>query len=41
MIEFVLLYPEKNIMVCCSKYKFSDFMAAILNFLFYKKNPQG
>ena len=24
-------------MVCCSKYNFSDFMAAILNFMFYKK----
>ena len=24
-------------MVCCSKYNFSDFIAAILNFMFYKK----
>ena len=28
-------------MVCCIKYNFSDFMAAILNFMFYKKTPQG
>ena len=39
MVGFVLLeFPIKNIMVCCSKYNFSDFMAAILNFMFYK-NP--
>ena len=37
MVGFVLLYPDKNIMVCCSKYNFSDFMAAILNFMFYIK----
>ena len=37
MVGFVLLYPDKNIMVCCSKYIFSDFMAAILNFMFFKK----
>ena len=37
MVGFVLLYPDENVMVCCSKYNFSDFMAAILNFMFYKK----
>ena len=37
MVGFVLLYPVQNIMACCSKYNFSDFMAAILNFMFYKK----
>ena len=40
MIEgFVLLYPDKNIKVCCAKYNFSSyhFMEAILNFMFYKK----
>ena len=37
MVGFVLLYPDKSIMVCCSKYNFSDFMAAILNFMLYKK----
>ena len=37
IVGFVLLYPDKNIMACCSKYNFIDFMAAILNFMFYKK----
>ena len=29
--------PDENIMVCCSKYSFSDFMAVILNFMSYKE----
>ena len=33
-----IVVPDKNIMVCCSKYNFSYFMAAILNFMFYKKS---
>ena len=32
-----LMSSDKNIMVCCSKYNLSDFMAAILNFMFSKK----
>ena len=39
MVGFVLLYPDKNIMVCCSKYNFSDLMAAIL--IFFYETPQG
>ena len=39
-ICFIVVH-EKNIMVCCSKYYFSDFMAAILNFMFKKKHPHG
>ena len=34
---YFIVVPDKNIMVCCLKYNFSDFMAAILNFMFYKK----
>ena len=33
-----IVVPDKNIMVCCSQYNFSYFMAAILNFMFYKKS---
>ena len=33
-----IVVPDKKIY---GKYDFSDFMAAILNFMFYKKNPQG
>ena len=33
-----IVVPDNNIIVCCSKYNFSDFMAAILNFMFYKKS---
>ena len=29
-----IVVPDKNIMVCCSKYNFSDFMTAILNCMF-------
>ena len=29
--------PDKNNLIHCSKYDSSDFMAAILNFMFYKK----
>ena len=36
-----IVVPYKNIMVCCSQYNFGDFMAAILNIMFFKKNPQG
>ena len=35
-----IVVPDKTIMVCCSKYNFSDFMAAILNFMFYKKHEK-
>ena len=35
-----IVVPDKNIMVCCSKYNFGDFMAAILNFMFYKKSTR-
>ena len=38
MVGFAVLYPDKNVMVCCSN--FSDLVAAILNFVFYK-NPEG
>ena len=34
----VIVVPDKNIMVCCSKYNFSDFMAAILHFMLHKKS---
>ena len=39
MVGFVLLYPNKKILwfVACLTYNLSDFMAAILNFIFYKK----
>ena len=35
-----IVVRDKNIIVCCSKYSFSDFMAAILNFIFYKKSTR-
>ena len=35
-----IVVADKNIMVCCSKYNFSDCMAAILPFMFYKKNTK-
>ena len=35
-----IVVPDKNIMVCCSKYNFIDFMAAILNFMFYKTSTR-
>ena len=38
-ICFVVV-PDKNIMFCCPKYNFGDFMAAILNFMFYKKSTR-
>ena len=36
MVGFAVLYPDKNVMVCCSN--FSDLVAAILNFVFYKNH---
>ena len=33
-----IVVPDKKYY---GKYDFSDFMAAILNFIFYKKHPQG
>ena len=35
-----IVVPDKNNLVCCSKYNFGDFMAAILNFMFYKKSTR-
>ena len=33
-----IVVPDKKYY---GKYDFSDFMAAIFNFIFYKKHPQG
>ena len=32
-----IVVPDENIMVCCSKYSFSDFMTVILNCMSYKE----
>ena len=38
---YFIVAPYKNIMVCCLlNNNFSDFMAAILNFMFYKKSTR-